>query len=208
MQQHCSWRNEHASNQDMVHNALLTGLASSSCELLHFRDRSRAIMRICMHERVPKSAAAQGDLDAEDAGAAALEGPGRERPWRHGPTTHTPRSGSARNTRIYPRDLGSENACACACSDHEIIPVRIMKMRMHACARMYVAVASYSNVELALVHPTTPPAPQPLASRRSRFPLRSVCGSPCRSQPPLAPERCSELRRRRVQPQRQCLPPP
>ena len=24
---------------------------------------------------------------------------------------HTPRSGSARNTRIYPRDLGSENAC-------------------------------------------------------------------------------------------------
>ena len=32
---------------------------------------------------------------------------GRERPWRHGPTTHTPRSGSARNTcaRIYPRDL-------------------------------------------------------------------------------------------------------
>ncbi len=36
---------------------------------------------------------------------------GRERPWRHGPTTHTPRSGSARNTRIYPRDLGSENAC-------------------------------------------------------------------------------------------------
>ena len=74
MQQHCSWRNEHASNQDMVHNALLTGLASSSCELLHFRDRSRAIMRICMHERVPKSAAAQGDLDAEDAGAAALEG--------------------------------------------------------------------------------------------------------------------------------------
>ena len=31
-------------------------------------------MRICMHERVPKSAAAQGDLDAEDAGAAALEG--------------------------------------------------------------------------------------------------------------------------------------
>ncbi len=36
---------------------------------------------------------------------------GRERPWRHGPTTHTPRSGSARDTRIYPRDLGHENAC-------------------------------------------------------------------------------------------------
>ncbi len=72
-----------------------------------------AFIRKWLDNCVPKSAAAQGDLDPEDA-AALPRWRGRKRPWRQGPTTHTPRSGSARNARIYPRDLGHENARACA----------------------------------------------------------------------------------------------
>ena len=32
---------------------------------------------------------------------------GRERPWRHGPTTHTPRSGSVRMRNRYPKAIAS-----------------------------------------------------------------------------------------------------
>ena len=59
--------------------------------MLQLQRGNAAFIRKWLDNCVPKSAAAQGDLDAEDT-AALPRRRGRERPWRHGPTTHTPRS--------------------------------------------------------------------------------------------------------------------